>query len=111
MGTFWRHFGPFGGPFWHIWGVRGDLFGTFGRSGAHFETGTFKKGGGDCGGVAFGSEKWPQGLPKTPGKATNLRPNFVEHRMLPQKEVVNERETAALVHLPDFLLVWPVASA
>ena len=56
----------FGGYLGNIWGTvlallggPGDLFGIFGRSGAHFEAGTFKKGGGDFGGVAFGPEKWP----------------------------------------------------
>ena len=105
MGTFWRHFGPFGGPFWHFWGVRGDLFGTFGRSGAHFEAGTFKKGGGDFGGVAFGPEKSPQGLPKRFGKAPKLRPRGFQEatkRAFERKTSKTSKMTTFSMKMLDF---------
>ena len=105
METFDGYLGNIWGPFWHFWGVRGDLFGTFGRSGAHFEAGTFKKGGGDFRVVAFGPEKWPQSLPKRLGKAPKLRPRGFQKatkRAFERKTSKTSKMTTLSMKMLDF---------
>ena len=88
VGMFGEHFGYLFGTFG---GIGETFLGTFGGSGTYFEAGSSRKGAGNFGVVFFGggAEKWPQGLPKTPGKAPKLRSRVCQEAT----ERVFERKT------------------